>query len=33
MTLQEWKVEIAKAKINHLLLLYQAKIAMLEVKK
>ncbi len=31
MTLQEWKVEIAKARISHLLKLYEAKIAKLEV--
>ena len=29
MTLQEWKVEIAKAKIEHLIKLYEAKIARL----
>ncbi len=32
MTLQEWKVEIAKAKVKHLLELYKAKIARLEGK-
>ena len=29
MTLQEWKVEIAKAKIEHLLKLHKAKLARL----